>query len=273
MITYAEALRLLLSEAKPIEETETIPLMYSTGRVLAEDVASPIDVPGWDNSQMDGYALRAADVASASADAPVRLPVAERIAAGKVGGPLPAGACARIFTGAPLPEGADVVVPQEDVTREGDIVVFTKAPKVGAWVRRQGSDVAAGSVILHAGDRLTPGAIGMTASIGRAYVNVYRKLRVGVFFSGDELVQPGEPLPPGGIYNSNRFMVRSILQLLGCEVTDLGSIPDSLEATKRAFEHATEMSDVILTTGGMSVGNNFFSSLTKSVRSNIKNRL
>ena len=254
MITYAEALRLLLSEAKPIEETETIPLMYSTGRVLAEDIASPIDVPGWDNSQMDGYALRVEDIASASQDAPVRLPVAERIAAGKIGGPLQPGTCARIFTGAPLPPGADTVVPQEDVSREGDVVAFSQTPQIGAWVRRQGSDVAAGSVILHVGDRLTPGAIGMAASIGRAYVTVFRKLRVGVFFSGDELVQPGEPLHPGGIYNSNRFMVRSILQLLGCEVTDLGSVPDSLEATKRAFEHAAETSDVILTTGGMSVG-------------------
>lgn len=140
------------------------------------------------------------------------------------------------------------MVPQEDVSREGDVVAFSQTPQIGAWVRRQGSDVAAGSVILHVDDRLTPGAIGMAASIGRAYVTVFRKLRVGVFFSGDELVQPGEPLPPGGIYNSNRFMVRSILQLLGCEVTDLGSVPDSLEATKRAFEHAAETSDVILTT-------------------------
>ena len=161
MITYAEALRLLLSEAKPIEETETIPLMYSTGRVLAEDIASPIDVPGWDNSQMDGYALRVEDIASASQDAPGRLPVAERIAAGKIGGPLQPGTCARIFTGAALPPGADTVVPQEDVSREGDVVAFSQTPQIGAWVRRQGSDVAAGSVILHVGDRLTPGAIGM----------------------------------------------------------------------------------------------------------------
>ena len=254
MITYAEALAMLLREAEPIHETETIPLMYSTGRVLAEDVTSMIDVPGWDNSQMDGYCLRAADLASASENAPVRLPVAERIAAGKVGVALEPGTCARIFTGAPMPEGADTVVPQEEVERDGDMAVFRTAPKKGAWVRRQGSDVAAGSVILKKGVRMTPGAIGMTASIGRAYVTVYRKLRVGVFFSGDELVQPGEPLRPGGIYNSNRFMIRSLLTLFGCEATDLGSIPDSLEATKRALENAAETSDVIMTTGGMSVG-------------------
>lgn len=254
MITYAEALAMLLREAEPIHETETIPLMYSTGRVLAEDVTSMIDVPGWDNSQMDGYCLRAADLASASENAPVRLPVAERIAAGKVGVALEPCTCARIFTGAPMPEGADTVVPQEEVERDGDMAVFRTAPKKGAWVRRQGSDVAAGSVILKKGVRMTPGAIGMTASIGRAYVTVYRKLRVGVFFSGDELVQPGEPLRPGGIYNSNRFMIRSLLTLFGCEATDLGSIPDSLEATKRALENAAETSDVIMTTGGMSVG-------------------
>ncbi len=168
MITYAEALAMLLQEAEPIHETETIPLMYSTGRVLAEDVTSMIDVPGWDNSQMDGYCLRAADLASASENAPVRLPVAERIAAGKVGVAIEPGTCARIFTGAPMPEGADTVVPQEEVEREGDLAVFRTAPKKGAWVRRQGSDVAAGSVILKKGVRMTPGAIGMTASIGRA---------------------------------------------------------------------------------------------------------
>ena len=254
MITYAEASELPMREASHIGEAETIPLMYSTGRVLAEDVTATIDVPGWDNSQMDGYARRAADIVAAAAARPVRLPVAERIVAGSVGGTLREGACARIFTGAPMPEGADTVVPQELVAREGGEAVFAEPLKTGAWVRRRGSDVAAGSVILRRGDRMTPGAIGMTASIGRAYVNVFRKLRVGVFFSGDELVQPGDPLRPGGIYNSNRFMIRSLLQLLGCEAADLGNVPDSLEATKRAFERAAQTSDVILSTGGMSVG-------------------
>lgn len=254
MITYAEALTRLLDAARPIDETERIPLMYSTGRVLAEDITSMIDVPGWNNSQMDGYALRAADLAGASAEHPVRLPVTDRIIAGSVGQTLATGGCARIFTGAPMPEGADTVVPQEQVTREGDEAVFSEAPKTGAWVRVRGSDVAAGSVILRRGDRLTPGAIGMIASVGRAYVTVYRRIRVSVFFSGNELVQPGEPLRPGGIYNSNRFMVRSTLQLMGCEVADLGSIPDSLAATKEAFENAAQTADIILTTGGMSVG-------------------
>lgn len=254
MITYQEALERLLAQARPITETETVPLMYSTNRVLAEDVVSMIDVPGWNNSQMDGYAVRAADIATATAEAPVTLPVSERITAGDVGGPLPEGAAARIFTGAPLPEGADTVVPQEETVREGDCVRFTKPLPQGKWVRLRGSDVPAGEVVMKKGERLTPAAIGMIASIGRAYVTVYRKLRVGIFCSGNELVQPGEPLPPGGIYNSNRYMLRSLLLTLGFEAIDLGNVPDSLEATVRAFERSAEAADVIVTTGGMSVG-------------------
>lgn len=254
MITYTEALSRLLEKAEPLTDTETIPLLYSTHRVLAEDVVSPIAVPSWDNSQMDGYAVRHAELVGASEEAPVRLPVSARIPAGNVGSQLAEGTVARIFTGAPMPEGADTVIPQELVEREGDVAVFRTALKPGAWVRRLGSDVEQGSVVLKAGERLTPARIGMIASIGRAYVKVYRRLRVGIFFSGNELVQPGEPLPPGGIYNSNRFMVRSLLQTLGCEVVDLGNVPDTLAATIAAFEKAAQASDVILTTGGMSVG-------------------
>ncbi len=254
MITYQEALAALLADAKPIEGTEVVPLLYSTGRVLAEDVASPIAVPGWDNSQMDGYAVRVADLAQASDENPVTLPVSDRIPAGAVGRPLEAGTCARIFTGAPMPEGADAVVPQELVEKLENGAQFKAPIKAGAWIRRRGCDVAQGRVVLKAGERLTPAAIGMLASIGRAYVTVYRRLRVGIFFAGDELVQPGEPLPPGGIYNSNRFMIRSLLVTLGCEAIDLGNVPDTLEATVRAFENAATSADVILSTGGMSVG-------------------
>ena len=254
MISYEEALSRLLSKASPIEGTEVVPLLYSTQRVLAEDVVSSIAVPGWDNSQMDGYAVAAADLEGASEASPVTLEVSDRIPAGGVGGPMKAGTAVRIFTGAPIPEGADTVVPQEEVTAAEGRVTFTKSVTEGAWVRRRGSDVAQGHVVLKKGDRLTPAAIGMLASIGRAYVTVYRRLRVGIFFSGDELVQPGEPLPPGGIYNSNRFMIRSLLVTLGCEAIDLGNVPDTLEATVRAFENAATSADVILTTGGMSVG-------------------
>lgn len=259
MITYQEALSRILAKVHPVAETETIPLMYSTGRVLAEDIVSPINVPGWDNSQMDGYAVRAADIENASEAHPVTLPVSDRICAGYVGTPLEAGSAARIFTGAPTPEGADAVVPQEEVTTDETpegvkTVTFVKPAKPGAWVRRTGSDVAVGSVVMKAGEKLVPAAIGMIASIGRAYVTVYRKLRVGIFFSGDELVQPGEALHPGGIYNSNRFMMRSLLTTLGFEAVDLGSVPDTLEATIKSFERAAESADVIISTGGMSVG-------------------
>ena len=254
MITYTEALSRLLEKAEPIADTETIPLLYSTHRVLAEEIVSPIAVPSWDNSQMDGYAVRHEDLFGATEENPVKLPVSARIPAGNVGDKLEAGTVARIFTGAPMPEDADTVIPQESVEREGDFAIFRTALKPGAWVRRRGSDVEQGATVLASGERLTPARIGMIASIGRAYVKVYRRLRVGIFFSGNELVQPGEPLPPGGIYNSNRFMVRSLLQTLGCEVVDLGNVPDTLDATIAAFEKATQASDVILSTGGMSVG-------------------
>lgn len=249
MISYTEALSRLMAGASPITETETVPLLYSTGRILAEDVGSPVAVPAWDNSQMDGYAVRFTEATEG-----VVLPVSQRIPAGSVGEALKPGTVARIFTGAPVPEGADAVVPQEEteVTPEG--VRFVASAREGAWIRRRGSDVAQGTVIASRGTRLTPAVIGVIASVGRAYVTVYRRLRVGVFFSGDELVQPGEPLPPGGIYNSNRYMLRSLLLTLGCEVYDLGSIPDSFEATKAALERAAETTDVILSTGGMSVG-------------------
>ena len=254
MITYSEALSRLLEKAEPIADTETIPLLYSTHRVLAEEIVSPIAVPSWDNSQMDGYAVRHEDLFGATEENPVKLPVSARIPAGNVGDKLEAGTVARIFTGAPMPEDADTVIPQELVERDGDVAIFRTALKPGAWVRRRGSDVEQGATVLASGERLTPARIGMIASIGRAYVKVYRRLRVGIFFSGNELVQPGEPLPPGGIYNSNRFMVRSLLQTLGCEVVDLGNVPDTLDATIAAFEKATQASDVILSTGGMSVG-------------------
>lgn len=250
MISFDEALSRLLSSAKAIDATETIPLLYSANRIAAEDVVSPIAVPGWENSQMDGYALCAADVAAAG----TVLAVSQRIAAGHVGSPLQKGTCARIFTGAPLPEGADCVVPQENVEVTDAGVRFKEVPKAGDWVRVRGSDLAQGAVVVRRGERLTPGKVGMIASVGRAYVTVYRRLRVGIFFSGDELVQPGEPLPPGRIYNSNRFTLRALLQTLGCEALDLGNVPDSLDATRKALEDAAQTTDVILSTGGMSVG-------------------
>ena len=254
MITYNEALEMMLGCAQPIVRTETVPTLYAEGRVLAQDVVSAINVPGWDNSQMDGYAVRSCELAGASEKTPVRLPVSDRIPAGSKGGPLAPGSCARIFTGAPIPEGADAVVAQEDVTVDGSEVVFTAPVPEGCWVRKTASDVAAGATVAKAGETLTPALLGLIASVGTSYVTVFKHLRVGVFFSGSELVAPGEPLGEGGIYNSNRYTIRALLRRLDCEVFDLGTVPDSLEATVEAFERASRTADVIISSGGMSVG-------------------
>ncbi len=254
MITYKQALENFLEHARHIERVEEIPTLYGEGRVLAQDVVSSIDVPAWDNAQMDGYAINAADTLSATPERPVRIPVTQRIPAGSVGVQLHAGEAARIFTGAPTPLGADAVVAQEDVVREGDDLIFTAPVPAGLWIRRRASDIATGCVVAHAGQALTPAVLGLIASVGVGYVRVYGHLRVAVFFSGSELVSPGEPLPQGGIYNSNRYTLRSLLRRLDCEVLDLGTIPDTLKATKEAFEKAAETADVIITSGGMSVG-------------------
>lgn len=255
MITYNEALKLFLDHAKVAVGTETVPTLYAEGRVLAEAVVSSIDVPAWDNSQMDGYAVRVADLTGASPETPVDLPVSQRIPAGTAGTELQGGTAARIFTGAPIPPQADAVVAQEDVTVNADgSVRFTRFPTPGEWIRRRAGDIASGSIVAEAGRVLEPAVLGLVASVGCGYVKVYRHLRVGVFFSGSELVAPGEPLPEGGIYNSNRYTLRALLKRLDCEVFDLGSVPDTLQATREAFERAAKTADVIITSGGMSVG-------------------
>lgn len=255
MITYNEALKLFLDHAKVAVGTETVPTLYAEGRVLAEAVVSSIDVPAWDNSQMDGYAVRVADLTGASPETPVDLPVSQRIPAGTAGTELQVGTAARIFTGAPIPPQADAVVAQEDVTVNADgSVRFTRSPTPGEWIRRRAGDIASGSIVAEAGRVLEPAVLGLVASVGCGYVKVYRHLRVGVFFSGSELVAPGEPLPEGGIYNSNRYTLRALLKRLDCEVFDLGSVPDTLQATREAFERAAKTADVIITSGGMSVG-------------------
>lgn len=255
MITYNEALKLFLDHAKVAVGTETVPTLYAEGRVLAEAVVSSIDVPAWDNSQMDGYAVRVADLTGASPETPVDLPVSQRIPAGTAGTELQGGTAARIFTGAPIPPQADAVVAQEDVTVNADgSVRFTRFPTPGEWIRRRAGDIASGSIVAEAGRVLEPAVLGLVASVGCGYVKVYRHLRVGVFFSGSELVAPGEPLPEGGIYNSNRYTLRALLKRLDCEVFDLGSVPDTQQATREAFERAAKTADVIITSGGMSVG-------------------
>ncbi|WP_426344894.1 gephyrin-like molybdotransferase Glp [Pseudoduganella sp. R-32] len=250
MLAVREALDFLLAAARPVAGTEQIPTLEANGRVLASAVVSAMNVPGHDNTQMDGYAVRSADCASGDAT----LTVTQRIPAGHVGQPLLPGCAARIFTGALIPEGADAVVMQEQCEAKDGLVTIRHTPKAGEWIRRTGEDISVGSVILAAGTRLRSQELGLAASIGMAELNVHRKLLVAVFFTGDELAMPGEPLAPGAIYNSNRFTLRALLENLGCEVRDFGIVPDSLEATRKVLRQAADGNDLIITSGGVSVG-------------------
>jgi molybdopterin molybdotransferase len=253
-----DALARLLAAVPPFGEVEQAGTFDALGRVLAQDVRSQLDVPPADNTSMDGYAVRAADVREAGA----LLPVAQRIPAGVVGATLAPGTAARIFTGAQVPAGADAVVMQEQceaVPGEGlGQVRINMRPEPGQWIRRRGEDVQRGAVVLPAGTRLSPAALGLAASVGAAVLPVARRPRVAVFSTGDELVMPGEVAPeamkPGSIYNSNRFFMRALLVRLGCEVHDLGIVPDRRDATIEALRGASERSDLIITTGGVSVG-------------------
>ncbi|MGC3987753.1 MAG: molybdopterin molybdotransferase MoeA [Pseudorhodoferax sp.] len=253
--TLDEALAQLLGYAEPLAASETVSTFDADRRVLARDAVSALQVPPLDNSAMDGYALRCADVPAAGAV----LPVSQRIPAGSAGQALAAGTAARIFTGAPVPEGADAVVMQEDCELLDDGRIRVRSvPTPGLSIRRAGEDVALGATVLAQGTRLTPAALGMAASIGLAALTVARRPRVALFSTGDELVMPGEVPPaqmrPGAIYNSNRFFLRALLQRLGCEVSDLGIVPDRQDATVEALRQAAQEHDLILTSGGVSVG-------------------
>ncbi|MCM2290093.1 MAG: molybdopterin molybdotransferase MoeA [Sulfuritalea sp.] len=250
MLDIEDALARLLAGANPLHETQEVATHSAAGRVLAQGLHSTLDVPPLDNTSMDGYALRCADVAAAG----TRLVVAQRIPAGSVGHVLAPGTAARIFTGAPLPHGADAVVMQELCSLEGDTVTVNHLPRPGEWIRRRGEDIAAGAEVLAAGTRLTAAHVGVAASVGAAQLSVFRRLRVALFSTGDELAMPGEPLKPGGIYNSNRYTLRALLEGLGCEVADLGIVPDSRDATRAALRIAAAGNDLILTSGGVSVG-------------------
>jgi molybdopterin molybdotransferase len=249
MLATADALAILLDAARPIDGNETLPTLDALNRVLAADVTSPLDVPPMHTSAMDGYAVRIADLAHGS-----RLPVSQRIPAGHAPVPLAPGSAARIFTGATVPAGADAVVMQEQTEAAGDEVTIVHRPQTGEWITAQGADIRAGSVILPAGTRLTPQALGLAASVGCAQLAVRRRVKVAVFFTGDELTMPGEPLKPGAIYNSNRFTLRGLLDKLGCEVTDYGIVADQLDATRATLREAAQAHDLILTCGGVSVG-------------------
>ncbi|MBK8065705.1 MAG: molybdopterin molybdotransferase MoeA [Betaproteobacteria bacterium] len=254
LLSVDEALEVLLAGARTVAETEEVSTLQASGRVLASAQASAMDVPPMDNSAMDGYALRTADLAGAD----TRLRVAQRIPAGSVGKPLAAGTAARIFTGAPIPEGADAVAMQEfcAAVKEGadEYVVVSKPPHAEEWIRRRGSDIRTGGTVLEAGMRLRPQDTGLAASVGIKSLPVRRRVRMALFFTGDELVMPGDPLPPGRIYNSNRFTLSGLAHTYGCVVNDYGIVPDRLDATREVLRRAAAENDIIVTSGGVSVG-------------------
>lgn len=250
-----EALADLLGDTAPLDRTETVSTFDADGRVLAGNVVAALDVPAHDNSAMDGYAVRSGDWT----DAATVFQVNQRIAAGSSGTVLGAMSAARIFTGAPVPAGADAVVMQESCrTPEAGCICVAVEPKAGEWIRRRGEDVTAGRTVLSKGEILTPESIGLAASIGFDKLLVAAPVRVALFSTGDELVMPGDVEPGnmklGAIYNSNRFFLRALLQRLGCTVTDLGIVPDKLDATKAALASASASHDLVLTSGGVSVG-------------------
>lgn len=260
-----DALIALLDAANVLPEIELISTFEADGRVLAQDIVSELQVPALDNSSMDGYAVRSADVARAMGESGGVLEVSQRIAAGASGVALEPMSVARIFTGAPIPPGADAVVMQEDcelmatddATQQVRVRIMS-IPESGQWIRRAGEDVTSGAVVLAKGNRLTPASLGLAASVGMHELPVVRRPRIALFSTGDELVMPGDVAPaqmkPGTIYNSNRFFLRALLLRLGCEVTDLGIVPDRLDATIDALGSAAKDHDLILTSGGVSVG-------------------
>ena len=239
---------LVLADAAPVEQIESVALAEADGRVLAEPLVAALDLPPWANSAMDGYALCLADWNGQA------LPVSQRIQAGSAPEPLQPGSCARIFTGAPLPHGADTVEMQENVDLDdAGRAVFRETLRVGQNVRAQGQETRRGECVLPAGTRLGPVELGLAASLGVAQLPVRRRLRVAVLSTGDELVEPGQALGPGQIYNSNRRLLIAWLQRLGCAVTDAGILPDDLPRTRAALGALGEV-DLILSTGGVSVG-------------------
>src|SRR5512143_482112 len=250
MLSADQLLDAMLERALGETASETVAVSAALGRVLAAPQTSAITVPPADNSAMDGYAVRVADVPAAG----VRLPVSQRILAGSVGEALAPGTAARIFTGAPVPPGADAVLMQEYCAAEDGEVIIHALPRPGENIRRAGEDIVAGAEVLAAGTRIGAAEMGLAASVGLSELPVFRKLKVACFFTGDELVTPGRPLQAGQIYNSNRYTLTGLVNGLGCELIDLGIVPDTLEATEAALEGAAGIADVVITSGGVSVG-------------------
>jgi len=252
LLTADEALAILHRRIRPVTGREDIALADGLGRVLAADVTAGTDVPAFDNAAVDGFALRAADLA---ADGPTTLQVAGRAAAGHPEQrPLAAGEAVRIFTGAMLPAGADTVVMQEDVDARDGRVVVPAGLSEGANRRRAGEDSRAGAVVLQTGRRLRPQDLALAASVGCTRLPVYERLRVAVFSTGDELREPGDTLPPGAVHDANRYMLLALLQSLGAVASDLGILPDDREVVQTALAEAAGTHQLLLTSGGVSTG-------------------
>lgn len=250
MLTAAELLRELLIRARALDEKETINISEGYNRILAQGLTSYVSVPPLDNTAMDGYAVRSQDCRQPD----TQLKVTQRIAAGQIGHALHKGEAARIFTGAPVPPQADAIVMQEDTSLDGDVVTVYKIPQPGDHIRRAGEDIRPGTDVLTPGARLKGAELGLAASIGVTKAKVMRRLKVATFSTGDELAEPGHAIKPGQIYNSNRAMLVGLLTGLGAEVIDLGVVKDTREATLAALKEASKQADVVITTGGVSVG-------------------
>ena len=245
-----EAISTLLNSLPAIEEIESTPLTECLGRVLAEDFTAPLDVPPHTNSAMDGYALRSEDVKFL----PVTLYISQRIIAGSVGTRLESGEAARIFTGAPLPEGADCVAMQENCRVTGNKVEILKTANSGENLRLMGEDITKGSIMLESGVRLTPQDLGLVASVGKSTLDTRRRLKVALITTGNELIEPGKELLPGQIYNSNYYALAPLLRQMGCDIVKSGIVADSFEKTRNTLEQIAAIVDCVITTGGVSVG-------------------